>query len=141
MQRRKMKEIECILHFYHFNLYINKNINVISHKKSKLFDFLKIRDLDEKLKVKNQWDQQKSFLSIFHFSPLFSFNQTKDKKSFLFPSLIFPQTKHSLKCFSLFLQNFYKQWVHKGEGDMNSLQLNCTEQSIYVKCFQLSKFF
>ena len=37
VQRREMKEIECILHFYHFNLYINKNINVISHKKSKLF--------------------------------------------------------------------------------------------------------
>ena len=37
VQRREMKEIECILHSYHFNLYINKNINVISHKKSKLF--------------------------------------------------------------------------------------------------------
>ena len=53
VQRREMKEIECILHSYHFNLYINKNINVISHKKSKLFDILKIRYLDEKLKVKN----------------------------------------------------------------------------------------
>ena len=52
-------------------------------------------NLDKKLKTKNWWHSWQSFLPTFHLSSLLSSNQTEDKKSLRFPSLIFPQSKHS----------------------------------------------